>query len=170
MAFKTKVKKQFLSFSSNRKMYESLMVMPLLAFLLPLQNELILSLYLPHIHLFVQKKNTNTHKCKIVKRRANEWHNLQSYMHIKCGFVHFSIHIQNRLKRKQILLAYFIYVIPCAHSYCVVNFFFRWKEKQSAISLNVYVRIHNSHIICLFIIWSVCCGTKCLWLARMQLI
>lgn len=59
-------------------------------------------------------------------------------------------------------LAYFIFMR--FRVLCIVLPF-----QRKAISNFVECLRSHSHIICLFIISSVCCGTSCLWLVRMHL-
>lgn len=122
----------------------------------------------PHTHFSASNTQTHTHTHLTVcaqqwrsSQEVTEWHNLH-----KSGFVHFSIHHLSFCKRKResriafsIFYLYAMFCAACPLLCCHL------KEKQSAISLNVYV--HHSHIICLFIIWWVgacVCERKCiLW-------
>lgn len=160
LPFQALVKMAFLSFSNNRKIWERLMVVPLSAFHTAHSNvkTFIFSIvyFEPHTHFSASNTQTHTHTHLTVcaqqwrsSQEVTEWHNLH-----KSGFVHFSIHHLSFCKRKResriALSIFYLYAMFCAACPLLCC---HLKEKQSAISLNVYV--HHSHIICLFIIWWV---------------
>lgn len=114
-----------------------------------------------------------SHKCSTIyfySQKATEWHNLQhhhanTHTHTCIKVVLCSFQYTKRwFKTKQgsLSLAYFIFMR--FRVLCIVLPF-----QRKAISNFVECLRSHSHIICLFIISSVCCGTSCLWLVRMHL-